>query len=127
MKANALVTAAAVALAQTAEQVVFGPKVIGFYFGESLLEYGEQAPIVRVAISLAPIGFIVVPAIIGAICACILPGTDVERFLGAFAVSLLGHLVYVLLAYLAQLMFGMFLLSFVFDALILFIIGSLFA
>ncbi len=127
MKVNALVTAAAVALAQIAEQMAFGPKVIGFYFGESLLEFSEQAPIVRVAISLAPIGFIVVPVIMGAVFTRILPGTDVERFLGAFAISLLGHLVYVLLVYLAHLMFGMFLLSFVFDIIVLFIIGSFLA
>lgn len=118
--------AAAIVLINVAEQMVFGVRVIEFYFSMSPETFGELSDIARLEVSLAPVGFVVLPAVIGYVAESRIVAGNRVRALVSIGLSFLGHAAYVLLVLLANVALGSFVLSLLFDAALAFCIFYLF-
>ena len=105
---------------QIAEQLLWGLPMTEFYFGAPISSLGGLAPVTRAGYSMAPIGFVVTSLLIGIVAMRVAQKTDPPTMALAFGLSLLGHVVYVLLVGVIDMVFGLgFLALVVFVALVM--------
>lgn len=107
---STLLVVALIIAANVVEQMLFGIQMIEFYFGLSLSELHSLSPIMRMGVSLSPIGFVVVPAIIGAVYMHF-GGSKPYAPPFALALSFFGHCLYVVLVVILHAAIDMYLVT----------------